>query len=54
MTVRYTAMHCNTLHYTVENTAAHCSSANKTRPNQVVGLWSGCCSPKHTATKKCC
>ena len=38
MTVKYIAMHCNTLHYTVEYTAAHSSSANKTRPNQVVGL----------------
>ena len=33
MTVNYTIMHCNTLHYTVEYTATHCSSDNKTRPN---------------------
>ena len=33
MTVNYTVMHCNTLHYTVEYTATHCSSDNKTRPN---------------------
>ena len=29
MTVKYTVMHCNTLHYTVEYTATHRSSDNK-------------------------
>ena len=38
MTVNYTVMHCNTLHYTVEYTVAHCSSANKTGPNKVAGM----------------
>ena len=32
MTVNYTAMHCNTLHYTVvEYTATHCSLALRQR-----------------------
>ena len=38
MTVNYSVMHHNTLHYTVEYTVAHCSSANKTRPNKVAGM----------------
>ena len=38
MTVNYTVMHCNTLHYTKEYTAAHCSSADKTRSNKVAGM----------------
>ena len=52
MTVNYTVMHCNALHYTVEYTVAHCSSANKTRPNNVAGMYSGYCRPGHTAAKK--
>ena len=38
MTVNYTVMHCNTLHYTVEYTTTHCSSDNKTRSNNVAGM----------------
>ena len=34
MTVNYTVMHCNTLHYTVESTATHYSEDNKTRLNK--------------------
>ena len=32
MTVNYTVIHCNTLHYTVEYTKTNCSSGNKTKP----------------------
>ena len=39
MTLNYTVMHCNALHYTVEYTVAlQRSSANKTRPNNVAGM----------------
>ena len=38
MTVNYTVMHSNTLHYAVEYTVAHCRSANKTRSNKVAGM----------------
>ena len=52
MTVNYTVMHCNTLHYTVEYTVTHRSSDNKTRSNKVAGMQSGYCPPEHTAAKK--
>ena len=38
MTVNYTAMHCNTLNYTVEYTTTHCISDNKTRPNNIASV----------------
>ena len=38
MTVNYTVMHCNTLHYIVEYTTTHCSSDSKTRSNNVAGM----------------
>ena len=38
ITVNYTVIHCNTLHYTVEYTVTDCSSVNKTRPKKVAGM----------------
>ena len=42
MTVNYTVIQCNILHYTVEYTATHCSVEKKqTRPNNVASMWIG-------------
>ena len=39
MTVNYTVIQCNILHYTVEYTATHCSVEKKqTRPNNVASM----------------
>ena len=44
-------MHCKTLYYTAEYTATHFSSGNKTRPNNVAGMWSDYC-PQNTLQQK--
>ena len=51
MTVNYTAMHCNTLHYTAECTETHCSSDRETSPNNVAAMWSDYC-PQNTLQQK--
>ena len=51
MTVNYTVMHCNTLHYTVEHSAAHWISDNKTRSYNVVEDVIRLLPPEHISAK---